>query len=914
MAHPLDGTAFHGYARRLGFRQDTQDLLVTVRRSPPNRTPGNRHGNVCVWYPSKKMQCIIKAESHKVEFAFLLEAEHDDEVLEFWDQPPAIPLEYRDAHGHWQRPWHTADYFVFRYDSAGWLECKPTQELLRQARTRPNRYVRDAHGVWQCPPGVAFAAQYGLTYRVRASEEINWVAQGNWQFLEDYYQERERLTVTEADLAMLSRIVDEQPGITLADLRLAAVGVTTDAINVAIAVHALYMDLATYRLSEPGHAPVYRTRDIAKAITHGGSFAADHAVGAHPVEVRAGSHIWWNGQHGQIVNVGQQDITLVYDGGEIVSLGSAAFTQLVTTGRIVGGQQEIRSRISPAGQVALAHADDADLATAIFRNRVINPDQYQDDEQARSAAQRAAVPARTLFRWKRHYREAELRDGSGLIGLLPHYHHCGGRQRLAPAVRALIEEVLSTQYDTATRAPKRGAYGEYLKQSTERTLAPASQRTFYTEAQRYKTRYDRTVLREGTRAAYPYLHEPEATIPRHGVYAWSMAHLDHTELDLALCDSQTGHLLGKCWLTLLILSQPRRIAAYCLTFDPPSYRSCLLVLRLCVLRYGRLPTAITVDGGAEFQSVYFEHLLALYRVRKHQRPAAEPRFGSVQERLFGTMATEFIQHLLGNTQALRQPRVVTRATDPRRQAVWTLPAVAERTRQWADEEYDTIRHPALGMSPREAYALSIERDGARAHKLIPYDDAFLMATLPTTRKGTALVQPGVGVRMQYLDYWCEAMRDPAVERTLVKVRYDPFDVSIGYAYLDGRWRRCVTPYNEFAGCSERELQLLAEEVRQRQRLLHGREQIELTQKQLAAFRRENGAVEVVLRQQRHDREARAALIVLAGGGTPTLAADGRPLASVSGTPRQDEPGSSTAARQMSCEQHEQLLVFRRIRL
>src|SRR2546425_7974010 len=37
-------------------------------------------------------------------------------------------------------------------------------------------------------------------------------------------------------------------------------------------------------------------------------------------------------------------------------------------------------------------------------------------------------------------------------------------------------------------------------------------------------------------------------------------------------------------LTLLILSHPRRIAAYYLTFDPPSYRSCLAVLRLCVKR------------------------------------------------------------------------------------------------------------------------------------------------------------------------------------------------------------------------------------------------------------------------------------------------------------------------------------------
>ncbi len=336
-----------------------------------------------------------------------------------------------------------------------------------------------------------------------------------------------------------------------------------------------------------------------------------------------------------------------------------------------------------------------------------------------------------------------------------------------------------------------------------------------------------------------------------------------------------------------------------------------MAMRLCVKRYGRLPTAITVDGGPEFQSVYFEQLLALYRVRKHQRPAAEPRYGSPQEKLFGTMETEFLYHLLGNTQATQEPRKLSKATDPYRHAVWTLPALAERVKIWADEEYDTIRHPALGICPRDAYALSLERDGERTHKLIPFDETFLMATLPTTRKGTALVQPGIGVRVNYLDYWCEAMRDATVERTQVWVRYDPFDVSIGYVYIDGRWRQCITPYDEFSGCSERELQLLAEELRKRHRLLHGRVQVELTQKQLAAFRRENADIEAILRQQRHDRESRAALKVVEGG---KRAADAPEAEAADSKSRQKEPASHAKDPATPAKKYDKLLVFKRIRL
>ena len=182
MAKALDGTALYTYFRRLGFSRETQDVLIQIRSSPPSRTPGARRGNMPVWYPSKKMHCIIKAESTKVEFPFLLQAEHDDDVLEMWDQPPSFPLEYLDKHGHIQRPMHTADYFVFRYQSCGWIECKPAQELSRLLEKQPNRYVQDLQGVWRCPPGEAFAAKYGLTYQVWSSDNINWATQENALF------------------------------------------------------------------------------------------------------------------------------------------------------------------------------------------------------------------------------------------------------------------------------------------------------------------------------------------------------------------------------------------------------------------------------------------------------------------------------------------------------------------------------------------------------------------------------------------------------------------------------------------------------------------------------------------------------------------------------------------------------------
>ncbi len=926
MRRALDGIAFKTYCRRLGFLKKTddeaqdeaQDVLIKIRSAPPTRTPGSNWGNVAVWYPSKKMGFIVKAESHKVEFARVLQHEHDDDVLEYYDQPPSIPIEYLDKNKHLQRVIHTPDYFVFRYGSAGWEECKPEQELIRQAQQRPNRYRLDEKGRWRCPPGEAFAAKYGLFYRVWSSDEINWAAQSNWQYLEDYYQDLEGLQVPDAALETLHTIVVATPGIKLADLRFEAQGIPSDLINIAIARHDLYVDMNSYRLCEPERMPVFR--DQKAALEHGHSRESPENIGleAHPVVIARGSRILLDNREWCIASDGQTEIILTCDVGDPFLIPRATFETWVNSGKIVGAEQETYSSTTDEGQERINRARAIDSATAVFRNRVIHPEDYDDDEQFATTEARAKISEKTKRTWRQWYREAEIRYGNGLVGLIPDYSKCGRKGNLE--ARKLIDEVLKIHYNTVTRKPKRGAYGAYLKLCEEEGAASVTQRAFYAETQRWKTVYELTVAREGTRAAYPFknYHRPgEKTINRHGDYAWAKGHLDHLEVDLALLDSKTRKPLGKCWLTLLILAHPRRIAAFYLSFDPPSYRSCMMVLRLCVKRHNRLPSAIVVDGGPEFKSIYFEQLLALNRVRKERRPTAEPRFGSPLERLFGTAETEFIHHLLGNTQASKQSRLGTKATDPKRHAVWTLEALAEHMEQWAYEDYDTIPHPALhGQSPREAYKQSMERDGERSHKKIPYDKHFIRATYPSTRAGEAMVHPGPGVRMNYLDYWCAEMLDAEVENTKIPVRFDPFDLSTGYAYIDGKWRECKCADDEFVGCSERELHILAEELRQEYRKLYGREQVEVTQKKLAERRRKADSKQVLLQQQKN-RETKAAFEVLEGKRRKQGSPDSSSPSITSASTGENGQGSTQthlrSRKTQTAQPVEKLIVLRRYR-
>jgi putative transposase len=320
--------------------------------------------------------------------------------------------------------------------------------------------------------------------------------------------------------------------------------------------------------------------------------------------------------------------------------------------------------------------------------------------------------------------------------------------------------------------------------------------------------------------------------------------------------SRTGRPLGRPWLTLLIDAFSRRILAFALLYDPPSYRSCMMVVRACVQRYERLPQILVVDGGREFQSTYFETLLARYECSQKTRPPAKARFGAVCERLFGTTNTQFIYNLRGNTQLSRESRHLTKAVDPKSQAVWSLEELSRCLAQYLYDIYDTADHPALGQSPRTQYDDGLTRTGLRPQRHIAYDEQFRLFTLPTTPRGQAKIIPGRGVKVRYLYYWSELFRDPQVAGRTVEVRYDPFDAGTVYTCVRGSWTECHSEYYPvFQGRTEREIMLATTELYRRHRT-HAAG-VAVTGRRLAEFLQSVEAEESLLLQRLRDREHRA---------------------------------------------------------
>jgi len=779
---------FAMWAKRIGLSNEALSVVAHIRRSDPARRVGGGQANVTGRYPSRKMGVTIQFESHRVELPTVYELEHEDGVLEYWDQPNSIKLDYVGAHGRHLGVLHTPDYFVIRRTEAGWEECKTEEELIRLSERNPNRYCR-SDDRWFCPPGRAYAGRLGLYYRVRSSADINWLFQRNIQFLEDYL--RATPEVNSRSRARILAQVAAQPGCSLADLFTATDGdVTRDEIYSLIATGDIFVDLQGTSLPQPENVRVWTEKS-----------------------------------------------RYLDDGPPGGATSRACVGLKITTA-------QIQQRLLPASE--------ADLAEATRRFHIVS--------RALRGEHHDPVPCRTLERWIAAYRAAQMQHDSGYLGLLPKPNRGNRENRLPEQVRSLMMEFIENDYESLKQKTKYATWSA-LKLACDRRQMPAPSYKTFTRAIRRRSGADQVQKRQGRRAAYalqPFYWELEQRTPRHGDRPFEIAHIDHTQADVWAVCSQTGRVLGRPWLSLLTDAFSRRILALYLTFDPPSYRSCMMILRECVRRHSRLPQILVMDGGKEFESIYFETLLARCEVTKKTRPPAKARFGSTCERIFGTANDRFLHNLQGNTQVGRGSRQITKSVDPRNHAAWPLKEIHRRLSEYAYEIYDTIDHPALGRSPREAFDAAMAQTGRREHRKVTYDQDFFILTLPSTPKGTAKVMPGRGMKVNHLFYWSEHFRNPAWETKRVPIRYDPFDVGTAYAFVDGQWVECHSEYSPILrGHSEREIHLASEELRKRCQN-HSR-QFEITAKRLAEFLESVEVEEKVLIQRLSDLETRTLL-------------------------------------------------------
>lgn len=822
---------------RLGLPAAGRRLILDAAKYAPVRNVASRGGgNVITPYQSLKMQRTVETESRHLEFPAAVGHEHDPTVLEYFPQPCRLTFEVVDADGEIHAVDHTPDFLVITEREVWFEEWKPWTKLERLAQRKPWRYQLGADDRWRSDGIEQWLAERGIGYRILTDHDIPQRRVENTLFLEDYLDPAAPPCPVEVELRVQEALAEDAT-LYLAELyeRLEC---RPDDIFKLIADGLVVADVDHAALSEATRCRVFRDTAV-RDFEHARRLPAPFAP-LGTVDIAVGARLTYDQQPYTVVMVGGNKAVLESDDHKSVEVSLETLEKLA-----------VAEDVLMVGQCPGAEAP--------IRLSDFSEDELRMALQRRGELENITKPNRTQRRLLKALAIAKLTGTDELVALVPRLRDRGNRQpRLSSEQEAAMDEVIRTEFENNHAPNRKHCHAQLKKLCAARGIRTPSYPTLIARI-KARPRHQQDRARHGNRVAYQnaeFVNVLYADTPVHGSRALQYVHMDHTELDIELVSLKTGKSLGRPWLSLAIDAFTRRIVGIYLSFDPPSYRSNMMLLRDIVRRYRRLPQFIVVDNGADFRSEDFKRFAELMRIHVRYRPAGRPRHGSVMERIFGRIHTEYIHNLAGNTKALKDVRQTTGKFLPSRLAEWTLEYLYHGIEYWAFTYYDNAEHSTLGVSPREAFNRSVASSGVRAHRIVTLTKDFLILTCPTVgRLGQRKVdrQRGIKVHSNY-HYWCPEFRDPKLHGRSLPVRYDPWDAATVYVQIDKRWvaAQCKS-LTALGQLTEKERELFSTEMRSHFRL---RDDDEPSTQQLVEFLRvftPKGALEVALERQQENR-------------------------------------------------------------
>ena len=400
-------------------------------------------------------------------------------------------------------------------------------------------------------------------------------------------------------------------------------------------------------------------------------------------------------------------------------------------------------------------------------------------------------------RTKRRYGTALREAGGDLAALHPRWARCGNRKaRITPAHLQLMHDVIRETKGDSNLSTIANGYLEYRsrwrsfpKNSNDRPVVAA---TFYRHYNSYSCEADLHAIRGGRRASNAAAASIDplnrTLLPTR---AFSIAHIDHYEVDIALLlgRAKCRPVTRRAWLTAMVDGYSGEVLGIWLSYKAPCRNSCAMVIRDCASRHGRLPEILIVDGGKEFDSVHFVTLLATLGVTRFQRPPEDPRFGKEVERLFGAFKEKFARGLPGFVPGVAHARKASGKFSSAHRARLNFRQLAEMFETYTFDGYNLEPKPDA-VDSRSAMRAKSDASFPFNGKRVVVDTSFLIQTAVDAPKESYQLAPGRGIRVYDTWYGCHALLNYKGPKKAIRVRIEPFDSSIAYVCLVNTWHVC----------------------------------------------------------------------------------------------------------------------------
>jgi putative transposase len=422
----------------------------------------------------------------------------------------------------------------------------------------------------------------------------------------------------------------------------------------------------------------------------------------------------------------------------------------------------------------------------------------------------------TVTTWITRYRNS----GKSILSLTPRYHMRGNtKSKMDSKVRELCLDALNRGYLTQSRTTMQATLAisralvtkenglrlpnEHLKLPTLSTLQsvlasiPRSEQLIA----RYGANAARVMLRNS-------IHDAEVNRP------YARYEIDHTRLDIILVGENTGLIIGRPWLTLVVDKKTKVIAGFHLTMDPPSAQSLAAALKHAIMPKCNLseevpglkhdwpvfgkPMLVAVDHGMEFHSQEFQDACLQLGIQVAIMPRKTPWWKGTVERTLGTI-NRGVTNIApaGRTFASISEKV---ENQPHKNAAITLSTMRKCLVRWIVDVYHQTPHRGLPTSPYNMWKDLVSPEDA----LLPEDiDIFTkISGVLTTRKLFHY-----GIELNHIKYNSPQLgifrtsNGPAKE---LKVRWDTQNLGSIMVYVNDHTILKVPAADKYAavnGCS-----------------------------------------------------------------------------------------------------------------